>query len=110
MRVEDSDALLTPELLCQVKFLAPEETSEETAGEGAARSRILVPARLVLPGDEIWVVNAADGTAERRTVELGARRGDWVEVRSGVNLSDKLIDQGRERLEEGDRLETGGGK
>jgi hypothetical protein len=59
----------------------------------------------------LWIVDGA-GLAARRRVEVagaGFTAADsdpaaWVIAQSGLNASDKLIDQGREGLSEGTRL------
>jgi hypothetical protein len=86
-------------MLVQARFLASGES-----GSTGAVSVVLVPARLLVDGGSLWLVDGATKTAALRKVELGARRGDDVEVTSGVNISDKLIDVGRERLQPGARL------
>jgi len=100
--VEEPDELLRPEMLCQVRFRSP------SGAEASAGTRLdavlLVPARLVDASGSLWVLDADGRTARRRAVECGARRGDGVEVLSGLNLSDKLIDPGGARLEEGARV------
>lgn len=97
VRVADSDGLLRPEMLCQVRFLA---SSAAASGPATSGSRVWIPSRL-LEGDSIWVISPDGRTAARRRVEAGARDGEWVEVLSGVNISDKLIDGGRAGLREG---------
>ena len=64
---------------------------------------MLIPARLVRDG-AVWVVDGARAEAALRPVELGGRRGEWVVVTRGLNLTDKLIDEGRAELEVGDRV------
>ena len=66
-----------------------------------AGETVLVPARLVQDG-AVWLLDAG-GRATRRRVTVGSRQGDLVEVTAGLNLSDKLVDVGRERLGEGTR-------
>ena len=100
VRVADGDGLLRPEMLVQVRFLGGE------GGGGAAATRpdaVLVPARLVQDG-HVWVIDAARSTATRRAIETAGRRGDAVLVTGGLNLTDKLIDEGRGQLEEGARV------
>lgn len=100
VRLADGDELVRPEMLVQTRFL-----SSGTAGatSQASTNVVLVPARLVSDG-HVWVVDGADGTAARRKVELGARNGDDVEIKSGVNASDKLIDARGVALEVGARV------
>jgi HlyD family secretion protein len=105
VKLEDADTLLRPEMLVQARFLA---LGGRAGAEGGAQadgevSVVLVPARLVTDGSA-WIVEGATRTAVRRRVELGAVRGELVEIRSGLNASDKLIDVGREGLSEGARV------
>jgi RND family efflux transporter MFP subunit len=105
VRLEDADALVRPEMLVQARFLA------SGAGAGAASRAatiVLVPARLLVDVNSLWLVEGASRTAVLRRVQVGARVGEEVEVQSGVNASDKLIDAGRERVREGVRLSVQG--
>jgi RND family efflux transporter MFP subunit len=97
--LEDADELLRPEMLCQVRFLS---SGAGAAGAAAtAMQSVLIPARLVQDGSSVWVVDGATRAARKRNVVLGAPQGEWVEVTSGLNVSDKLIDVGREGLKDG---------
>jgi len=100
VRVADPDGLLRPEMLCQVRFIASVDAGSKPDGP----TTVLVPARFVVDGSRIWVLDAMTDAARLRTIEVGARSGDWVVVRSGLNLSDKLIDDGRAGLQDGMRL------
>ncbi|MFT4540448.1 MAG: HlyD family secretion protein [Planctomycetota bacterium] len=102
VRIKDPDPLLTPEGLAQVRFFGrPQEEGNALEAEGSSASSIvLIPERL-LEGNSVWIV-AAGGTAEKRDVDLGERSDGNVLVRSGINLTDKLIDAGRNNLQEGD--------
>ena len=103
VRVIDPDALVRPDMLVQVRFLGAAEEAGAGDGEDAgAPSVVLAPRRLVEDG-AVWVVDPG-GVAARRAVDVGASDGDWVEVRSGLNLSDKVIDRGRAGLAAGDRV------
>lgn len=102
VRLEDADDLLRPEMLVQARFLARGGAQSTTE-----TSVVLVPARLI-EGGSVWLVEGATRTALRRSIEVGATRGELVEVLSGVNASDKLIDSGRASLSEGARLKIRG--
>ena len=65
---------------------------------------VFIPSR-VLDGETVWVVDGASGLAAKRTLTLGNVQGELVEVVSGLNLSDKVVDEGRNQLEEGNRIE-----
>lgn len=67
-----------------------------------------MPARLLLEGNRVWVIDGATGAARLRSVTPGSRVGDDVEIRDGINASDKLIDSGREGLVEGARVSVKG--
>jgi RND family efflux transporter MFP subunit len=94
VRILDGDALLRPEMLCQVRFLASEDALADGTG---AVDRLSIPTRLVDNG-AVWVLDGASGRAALRRVEIASSDSEWAEVESGLNASDKLIDAGRERL------------
>lgn len=50
-----------------------------------------------------FVMNA-DGTASARTVQIGERNGDIVEVLSGLSAGEKLIVRGQHSLRDGDKV------
>ena len=100
VRLADGDELVRPEMLVQTRFLS---SGAAIGNSQASTNVVLVPARLVSDG-HVWVVDGATGTAAKRKVELGARQGDEVEITSGVNASDKLIDAHGLALEVGARV------
>lgn len=100
VRVLDADELLRPEMLVQVRFLAPEAATEVESNSGL----VAVPARLLIDGVRVWVLDPLGRTAALREVKAGARDGDLVVIESGLDLSDKLLDPGGEALEPGDRV------
>jgi RND family efflux transporter MFP subunit len=101
VRILEGDDLLRPEMLTQVRFLAPETGAGEPASAGGA---VAVPARLVLEGERVWVLDVESGTAVVRRVRVGARQGDLVVVEEGLDLSEKLIDAGGAPLRDGERV------
>jgi len=70
--------------------------------------QIVVPANAVMSrGTERSVfVARPGGTAERRIVELGERRGDRQAVRSGVNAGEMIIVSGLRSLADGDPVDV----
>jgi HlyD family secretion protein len=110
VRVLEPDAFLKPEMLSQVR-LFPLEGPSSRLGGGASSggTRVLVPARLVTGGG-VWTLDPLKPLARFKRVELGAAAGDKVEVLSGLNPSDKLIDEGREGLADGDRVRVKEGR
>ncbi len=107
VRVEDGDEWLRPEMLAQVRFVARPAAPETQAGATPISQSVEVPLRVVEDGKRVWIVDGVDGTARLREVELGAQSGDWVEVRSGLDISDKVIDRRQSELHAGDHLRVG---
>jgi RND family efflux transporter MFP subunit len=71
-----------------------------------ARAVTAVPAAAVFrdgPRDAVWVA-AADGTARKRIVRLGAEGEDRVEVRDGLKVGDRVVVRGADRVSEGQQV------
>jgi len=105
VRVLDPDELLRPEMLCQARFFAFAAPDAPKGGGSLAESALAlleIPRRLLDEQGRAWIV-AGDGTAARRKLETSGD-GEWVRVTSGLNRSDKLVDEGRAALTEGARL------
>lgn len=103
VRVLEPDGLLRPEMLVQARFLAA-AAEAPAAAEAGLSTAVSIPARLVDAEGRVWVLEPRGGTAARRAVELGARQGESVVVRAGLDLSDKLLDAEGEPLREGQRV------
>ena len=99
VRVVDSDGLLRPEMLVQVRFLGA------AGGEDTAAATVLLPAAVLEADGTVWVVDPVDGRARRRAVEVLRRDADAVEV-SGLDVSARVVDAGRAGLAEGTRVEV----
>ncbi|MDP2787530.1 MAG: efflux RND transporter periplasmic adaptor subunit [Pseudomonadota bacterium] len=63
---------------------------------GAARESVAIPASSVLDegGMAVVFVQLGGESFERRTVRLGAREGDWVEVLDGLNPGQRVVSRG----------------
>jgi cobalt-zinc-cadmium efflux system membrane fusion protein len=63
---------------------------------GQAVDAIAVPFAAVVDdgGQSVVYVQRGGETFERRAVQLGARDGDWVEVRSGVAAGERVVSKG----------------
>ncbi|QDV41008.1 Multidrug resistance protein MdtA precursor [Stieleria neptunia] len=100
---------VSPEMLVTATFLAP--TIANSKNETTESERMFVPSRLVQSGDAgafIWVVDA-DDIARQRPVELGGSSGDGlVEIKSGLNVTDKLITSGLEGLKQDSTVRVAG--
>ncbi|HMS15261.1 MAG TPA: efflux RND transporter periplasmic adaptor subunit [Planctomycetota bacterium] len=98
VRVENPDELIRPEMLCQVRFLGTGESGGD-AGT-STRETLRIPARVVSDG-HVWALAPDGKRAMKKRVEIHAQDEQWVQVLSGINGSDKIIDRGREGLAEG---------
>ncbi|MBI4755695.1 MAG: efflux RND transporter periplasmic adaptor subunit [Betaproteobacteria bacterium] len=63
---------------------------------GGAREAVAIPASSVLDegGMAVVFVQAGGESFERRTVRLGAREGDWVEVLDGLTPGSRVVSRG----------------
>jgi len=90
---------VSPEMLVTATFLAP--AMDVFANEPTETERMFVPSELIQSSDSgafVWVVDA-DQLSRQRPVTIGGETGDGlVEVRSGLNVTDKLIASGVEEL------------
>ena len=72
------------------------------------REALLVPeAALLQQGEEHFVVRVGeDGSAERRQVQIGARRPGEVEILDGLAAGDRVITHGNDKVRPGQRVEV----
>ena len=74
---------------------------------------VLLPPSAILPsedgGTNVLVVQA-DGTAKKRSVKLGLRTSDKVQILSGVSASDLVVTEGGYGLDDGSKVKVGGDK
>ena len=109
--IDNPPAVLKPEMLVQVTFLAPERPTEKEE-ESTTPMRLLAPRELVEKnesGATIWVADASRGVARRQSIQLGTASTDrLIEVAQGLSALDKLIVSGREGLRDGDRIRITG--
>ena len=98
----DPSESVSPEMLVTASFLAP--VVKTSAGEINETEHIFVPGQLVQSGESgtfVWIVDA-DSMAQRRTVDVGSPSGGGlVEIKSGLNATDKLVVSGINRLKPG---------
>jgi hypothetical protein len=109
--ITDPPAVITPEMLAQVTFLAPPK-QESTASSDDLPQRLLVPRTLISDSDtgtSIWIADLATGVARRQPVQIGrAGTKELVEVAQGLDPTSKLIMTRRESLTEGARIRVVG--
>ena len=103
----DPPSVIKPEMLAKVTFLA--QSAEKSSDTDHQAVQILIPLELTHSQGErvmVWVADRSRNAAEEREVTLGAPAADgiFVEVKSGLTPTDKLIIQGREGLADGTRI------
>jgi hypothetical protein len=97
----DRDPRILPEMGAKVVFVRGE-------GEGAATvapRRVMVPSAAVGQGSEgarVWVVE--NGRVSARAVDVGATRGDQVEIRRGLNGGESIVLGAPAGLKDGARV------
>lgn len=102
----DPPAVLRPEMLVTATFLAPHTTSNPPPEVPPTR-RVLIPQELVfsdLGQTHVWVLTH-DQRAEPRAIQVRqSSNQDLIEVTAGLQLTDKLIVDGRHGLAAGTRV------
>ncbi|HMO15157.1 MAG TPA: HlyD family efflux transporter periplasmic adaptor subunit [Pirellulaceae bacterium] len=97
--------MVSPEMLVTATFLAPDV--ESTSDEVGELERIFVPASLVQTVENevyVWIVDVKS-TARRRPIQTGKGSGDGlVEIKSGLQVTDKLISSETTELRDGMRI------
>jgi multidrug efflux pump subunit AcrA (membrane-fusion protein) len=109
--IKDPPAVITPEMLAQVIFVAPPQPVKSADGEQKPL-RLLVPRQLISGGDggsTLWIADIEHGIARQQTIQLGrAGTRELVEVTKGLDPTTKLIVGGREKLVAGARIRVAG--
>ena len=104
----DPPTTLRPDMLVQVTFLAPAPKASE---HGSPTLRVLVYRQFVETAEgvaRVWIADQAAGVARLRTVQVRPAAGEFVEIISGLNATDRVISGGRERLRDGQRIRISG--
>jgi HlyD family secretion protein len=108
--IKSPPAVLKPDMLVQVTFLAPEMSQAKRVG--SEQLRLMMPRQLIESQDgspRVWVADRVGRVASRRAIKIGqGMRGDLVEVSEGLNAGDQLISGGREGLSDGQRIHISG--
>lgn len=104
IRIENPDEYLLPEMNVRVKIMNPPETE-------AADETLWIPESAVKKeGDAAHVFRVAEGIAKQTTVELGAKEGRRVEIKSGLAAGDVVVIPGDKRVVDGQQIRTKAGK
>ncbi len=108
--IDSPPAVLKPQMLVDVTFLAPKLPDADASATGDLR--LFVPENLVVrdsAGSYVWVADQAAGVARRMPVELGVAAADGlVEVKTGLNAASRLIASSRDDLRDGERIRVTG--
>jgi RND family efflux transporter MFP subunit len=106
IEIPDPPAVFKPEMLVDATFLAPREP--ETSEEPSREWKLYVPAEFIRQdeaGSFVWVADRSEGIARRVSVETGKTGNEGlVEVTSGLTVASRMIADGIEGLEDGDRI------
>ena len=72
------------------------------------KQQLAVPVTAVQRGSvgTFVVVVQADGTAQIRTVELGAVDGEWQAIKGALRAGERVVTDGADRLRDGSRVEV----
>jgi RND family efflux transporter MFP subunit len=75
---------------------------------GKPYQALLIPEQALLTDQSIKFVYVVgnDGAATRRTVELGRQKGDMRIIRSGLNVGDRVVVKGQQRVRPGQKVEA----
>jgi len=111
--VNNPPAVIKPEMLGKVTFLAPPSPVMAADQEAGQPLRLFVPKSLVSTsegGTTVWVADLTASLARRKSVEVGRGTTDngLVEILNGLQPTDKLVVAGRESVSEGSRVRVAG--
>ena len=103
--LDEPAAVLKPEMLVEVTYLAPKVAVDAGASEVM---RIYVPQQLVErdeSGAHVWVADQSAGVARKVAVTTGnVAAGGLVEIAQGLEAGSRLIARGSEGLVDGERI------
>ena len=98
INVENGNRKLLPGMVASVKFIA--ESSQSITGK-------LLPVTAVQKDADgslfVWTV-AADSTAHREKVSIGANQGNHVAITDGLNIGQRIVTEGYQKLSEGTKV------
>lgn len=69
-------------------------------GNTEKKPTLLIPEKCIGYDQDLRFVYVVDGSGvpERRTVEIGDRRGEWRKIESGVQVGDRVVYEGMQRI------------
>ncbi|HUV36710.1 MAG TPA: efflux RND transporter periplasmic adaptor subunit [Patescibacteria group bacterium] len=98
---DELDPRILPDMGAKVAFLERDATGEPV------EVKATVPRAAVRQeggADVVFVVK--DGSVERRTISIGARRGDEIEVTAGLRGGERVVVRGPDGLRDGQRVKV----
>ena len=109
--IDSPPEFFKPEMLVDVTFLAP-EMSHQHEPETTQELRIYLPENFVSQSEDgpfVWVADQSSGVAKRVNVTTGGKGGDGlVEIKSGLDISSRIISTGTENIKDGTRIRVTG--
>jgi len=104
LRIDSPDEYLLPDMNVRVKIMNSPETE-------AADETLWIPeAAVKKEGEKASVFVIQNDTAKQMEIELGAKEGRRVEVKSGLSAGDVVIISGDKRVVEGQQIRVKSGK
>ena len=98
INVQNANRKLLPGMVASVKFIA--EGSQSIAGKSLPVTAVQKAADGAL---FVWTV-AKDSTAHRAKVSIGATNGNHVAITDGLNMGQRIVTEGYQKLSEGSRV------
>ena len=98
INVANADRKLLPGMVASVKFTP--EGSASLSGKS-------IPVTSVQKGSDgtlfVWTIDK-DSTVHRQTVTLGSTRGNYISVVDGINLGQRIVTEGYQKLSDGTKV------
>ena len=98
INVQNANRKLLPGMVASVKFIA--EGSQSIAGKSLPVTAVQKAADGAL---FVWTV-AKDSTAHRAKVSIGATNGNHVAITDGLNMGQRIVTEGYQKLSEGTKV------
>ncbi len=106
VEILDPPPVFKPEMLVDVTFLAPKQTSNTT--EPSSRARIYVLKQLIhedAGGSFVWLADQSKRVVRKKAVQTGeVGSNGLVEITSGLTVASRIISSGSDGLRDGDRI------
>ena len=95
--IENRDRKLKPEMNANVEIARMEKDN----------SIVIQQDIIVDNGDQKYVFVVENGTAKKREIETDGRNGNSVLISKGLNAGDKIIYEGFQSVNDGDKVKIG---